>query len=256
MKSLLHARLLTLNIGLYQFRPGIITTIVTVLLLALMLWMGNWQWEKGKYRESLEQTVATRKDLPPIDWALLPSDPGDWKYLPVRIEGHFDTQRQFLHDNRIVNGRSGYHVYTPFITRSGEVLLVNRGWLPMGRTRQDLPDISVSEQATTIEGLVDSLPQKGVVLADNLHQGASWPMVLQYLDIEELGAMSGYPFQDKMLWMKPGTAHGYARQYPAVNLQSAKNSGYAFQWYAMSLALLIIYFVVNTKKRESPANNR
>ena len=31
-------------------------------------------------------------------------------------------------------------------------------------------------------------------------------------------------------------------------LNAAKNNGYAFQWFAMSVALLIIYLVVNTKR--------
>ena len=248
MKSLLHARLFTLKLGLYQFSPGIITTIITAALLYLMLWMGMWQWQKGEYRAHLEQTVAARKDLAPIDWYLLPEQPELWKYLPVRLRGHFDSSRQFLHDNRIVRGRSGYNVYTPFIAEGGQVILVNRGWVPLGRTRQDLPDIRVTEAPLTLTGLVDSVPEKGVLLADNLHQGGRWPMVLQYLDVKELSAMSGYPLQDKIVWLAPDNEHGYYREYPSVNLDSAKNTGYAFQWFAMSIALLVIYFVVNTTR--------
>ena len=248
MKSLLHARLFTLRVGLYQFNPGIISTIVTGGLLYVMLWMGAWQWEKGEYRKHLEQTVAARKDLAPVDWASLPDNPELWKYLPVKLQGRFDSDRQFLHDNRIVKGRSGYNVYTPFISNNGDVLLVNRGWVPLGRTRQDLPNIDVTGQLVSIVGLVDAIPEKGVVLADNLHQGNRWPVVLQYLDIEEIGAMSGYNLQDKIVWLKPGSDHGYYREYPSADLQSAKNAGYAFQWLAMSIALLIIYIVVNTHK--------
>jgi len=33
-----------------------------------------------------------------------------------------------------------------------------------------------------------------------------------------------------------------------LNLNSAKNNGYAFQWFAMSFALLMIYFFVNTQR--------
>jgi surfeit locus 1 family protein len=250
VKALLHARLVNLNIGLYQFNPGIITTIITAGLLYIMLWMGMWQWEKGEFRQNLEQTVAARKDLAPIDWYLLPAEQQQWKYLPVQISGRFDNARQFLRDNRIVAGRAGYDVYTPFITNSGEVLLLNRGWLPQGRTRQDLPDIEVTQQEVTITGLVDSLPEKGVILADNVHQANSWPRVLQYLDIAEMNAMTGYTLLDKIVWLKPDTDYGYYREYPSVDLQSAKNTGYAFQWFAMSVALSIIYIVVNTKKRK------
>lgn len=217
-------------------------------MLYLMLWLGNWQWEKGEYREYLEQTVQHRKDLEPTELHLLPAAAEARKYLPVVLTGRFDDRHQFLHDNRIVRGRSGYNVYTPFITDTNKVLLVNRGWLPTGRTRQEIPDIDVSTEQTTIYGLVDSYPEKGFVLSDNAHQGTTWPLVLQYLDHEETGAISGYDLLDMIVWMKPDTEHGYYREYPSVDLDSAKNTGYAFQWFAMSFALCVIYIVVNTRK--------
>jgi cytochrome oxidase assembly protein ShyY1 len=35
-----------------------------------------------------------------------------------------------------------------------------------------------------------------------------------------------------------------------LKLDSTKNTGYAFQWFAMMAALLVIYIAVNTKKRQ------
>ena len=34
-----------------------------------------------------------------------------------------------------------------------------------------------------------------------------------------------------------------------VNMRSEKHTAYAFQWFALSFALLIIYIVVNSKKQ-------
>ena len=54
---------------------------------------------------------------------------------------------------------------------------------------------------------------------------------------------------DMVLWQKEGTYGSFKYDLPVLNLNSAKNNGYAFQWFAMSLALLIIYLAVNTKKQ-------
>jgi cytochrome oxidase assembly protein ShyY1 len=63
--------------------------------------------------------------------------------------------------------------------------------------------------------------------------------------------MLGYELYDMIVWLDEGKSDASAGIYqydlPVLNLNSAKNNGYAFQWFAMSLALLIIYLVVNTK---------
>jgi surfeit locus 1 family protein len=69
-----------------------------------------------------------------------------------------------------------------------------------------------------------------------------------------MGKMLGYELMPMVLRLDKDAEHGFYREIPALNLDSAKNTGYAFQWYAMSLALLVIYIAVNTKKRQ-PADN-
>ena len=52
-----------------------------------------------------------------------------------------------------------------------------------------------------------------------------------------------------VLWLNPEEVGGFEYDLPVLNLNAAKNNGYAFQWFAMSAALLIIYIVVNTKRQ-------
>jgi cytochrome oxidase assembly protein ShyY1 len=52
-----------------------------------------------------------------------------------------------------------------------------------------------------------------------------------------------------ILRLDAGAEHGFHRELPALKLDSAKNTGYAFQWYAMSAALFVIYMAVNVKRR-------
>ncbi|MGB5457065.1 MAG: SURF1 family protein [Gammaproteobacteria bacterium] len=251
MKSLLQARIFKLNIGPYTFSPGLFPTIVTVLLLYVMVSLGQWQLSRAEYKDNLHQKVMERKNLEPVSMQELPYDLEDRVFMPVIVEGVYDTAHHFLLDNRIHNGVAGYDVYTPLIMNDGSAILVNRGWLSQGRTRQDLPQFETPGSVVSSKGLVDKPPAKGVILADNVHDNLGWPMVLQYLDPTELERLVGYQLMPMILWLDAADEHGFHREIPALKLDSAKNTGYAFQWFAMSAALLIIYLAVNVKRIKS-----
>jgi surfeit locus 1 family protein len=250
LKYLFRARLVSLNIGGYRFSPGIVLSITTVALMYLMVSLGQWQADRAEYKDNLRNKIVARKDLPVISMQELPATESERLFLPVRIDGHYDTQHHFLLDNKILNGRVGYDVYSPLKMPGGQAILVNRGFLPQGKTRQDVPSFETPDKPLNVKGLLDKIPSKTIVLADNVNQVRSWPVVLQYIDVEEVEEMLGYPVFNMMLWLDKEENHGFTRTLPALALDSAKNAGYAFQWYAMTLALLIIYIVVNTIKRD------
>ena len=248
MKSLLHARLFRLNIGPVTFAPGILPTAVTACLLYVMVSLGQWQLSRAEYKDDLHQKVTERKNLAPVSLQELPHDVEDRVFMPVVLDGVYDTEHHFLLDNRIVNGVAGYDIYTPLKMNDGSAILVNRGWLKQGRTRQDLPAFETPVYPVSFKGLMDKPPAKGVILADNVHDNLGWPMVLQYLDPAELEQRLGYELMPMVLWLDAEAEHGFHREIPALKLDSAKNTGYAFQWFAMSAALLIIFIAVNVKR--------
>jgi surfeit locus 1 family protein len=249
-KLLFGARLISLKIGGYHFNPGIVLSITTGAILYSMVALGQWQADRAEFKDNLRDTIIARKDLPIISMQELPASEEERLFLPVEAYGRYDVKHHFLHDNKILNGRVGYDVYTPLIMPDGQAMLVNRGFLPLGKTRQDLPAIETPAEQMNVKGLLHRTPSKTIVLADDVNQAKSWPVVLQYVDVDEIEKMLGYPVFNMVLWLDKEENHGFTRTLPALALDSSKNSGYAFQWYAMALALLIIYLVTNTKKRD------
>lgn len=250
MRTLFRTQLLKLNIGPYTFSPGILPTVLALFLVYLMLTLAQWQSDKAQYKENLEEKIAARKDLPAISLDELPRTLDERLYLPVIVRGEYEAEKYFLLDNRVLNGRVGYDVYSALKLSDGSAVLVNRGFLPQGKTRNDLPVVVSPGAPVTVKGLLDKTPPRGIVLRDNVNQSDTWPVVLQYLDVEEIKGMLGLPVFEMIIRLDENEEYGFARELPALNLNSAKNTGYAFQWYAMTLALIIIYLVVNTKKRD------
>ena len=59
----------------------------------------------------------------------------DLRFYRVVAHGTYQPQYQLLIDNRVQDGRVGYYVITPLrIGGSNTLVLVNRGWVPMGET--------------------------------------------------------------------------------------------------------------------------
>jgi len=247
--ALRHFRLISVNVASYNFNPGLFSTLITVALLYTMVSLGFWQLDRAEFKDTLQQKIVERKKLKPVDVAALPQSKDDRRYYPVKFYGEYDAEHTFLLDNKVLNGDAGYHVFTPVKIDNSRYILVNRGFIKQGQSRDDLPVIETPDGRIEFQGLLDLAPPRALLLAENVQETARWPIVLQYVDLDEIGKLLGYPLYDMVLWLDQGQAGSLEYDLPTLNLNSAKNNGYAFQWFALSLALLIIYLVVNTKRR-------
>lgn len=249
INALRQLRLISIKFASYHFNPGLLSSLVTAGLLYAMISLGFWQLDRAEYKDTLQQKIVERKKLAPVGLEELPLSSESRRYYPVKIYGEFDSEHIFLLDNKILNGRVGYHVFTPLMIADSKSILVNRGFLMQGRTRDNVPDIETSDGKIMLQGLLDLTPPRGVVLAENVQETTRWPIVLQYIDLDEISKILGYQLYDMVLWLNQDQTGSLEYDLPVLNLNSAKNNGYAFQWFALSLALLLIYIVVNTKKR-------
>lgn len=248
IQAITEYRLVSLRILSYHFNPGIFSTLITVALLYIMMSLAFWQMDRAEFKDTLQQKIIERKNLSPVTLAELPASSESRRYHPVKIIGEFDNQHSFLLDNITFNGDVGYHVFTPVKVNDAKTILVNRGFVSQGKTRDQLPEVDAPGGKIEISGMLDFSPSRTLLLAENVQEMSRWPVVLQYVDLTEISQLLGYELYDMVLWLNPDEAGSFEYDLPVLNLNAAKNNGYAFQWFAMSLALFIIYIVVNTKR--------
>ncbi len=117
-----------------RYRPRLLPTVATVAGIALFVTAGQWQQrpdgaEAGAARavrrggrHGARRIAAGRCRLVRVAVS-----------ARVAAEGVFDAARQILIDNKIDEGRAGYHVVTPLVLRDGRAVLVDRGWIAAGR---------------------------------------------------------------------------------------------------------------------------
>ncbi len=235
----------------YHFNPAVISTLVTVALLYLMMSLGFWQLDRAEFKDILQQKITERKNLSARGIDELPQSADDRRYLPIKLSGKYDFEHNFLLDNKTFNGRVGYHVFTPVKMTDSKAILISRGFINLGKSRNQLPAITAPEGEINIRGILDLQPSRALVLAENVNETEHWPLVLQYVDLKEISQTLSYELYDMVIWLDKDESGSFQYDLPVLNLNAAKNNGYAFQWFAMSLALFIIYIVVNTKKLNS-----
>lgn len=236
--------------GRYQFRAGLWPTLVTGCLLILLLSLGFWQLDRAAQKRALLTAYGDR----PADAALQIS-PGfapdsDWRYRRAEVVGRYIAERQFLLDNRVYQGRVGYHVLTPLRLAHADVaILVNRGWVPQGATRADLPALPVpADERLHIEGLIDIPHDNVFVLGEGEDRDPGWPKVLQQIRLELHAEQLGVHLLPMVLLLDEDQPGGFVRDWNPIVIGPERHVGYAVQWFALAAVLLVLYLWVNVRK--------
>ena len=128
-----------IKLGSRIFTPRPFTTVLTLVMLAVLLSLGRWQLQRADQKRDLFDAFTRGKDATRLIDLQTPPLP---RYQHIEARGHYDGSRQLLIDNMTsADGRAGYFVVTPFALAGGGWLLVNRGWVPLGASRAALPPV-------------------------------------------------------------------------------------------------------------------
>ena len=232
------------------FAPSWATTLATLLLLALFVSLGRWQWHRGEAKQVLwdhfESTMSADPAPVPMHLDAAP------RYLVVRMTGLFDVKHQFLLDNRFYKGAPGYEVLTPFKLLDGRIVLVNRGWVPFTGYRDKLPDITIEAPSFyapgNIFGRIDELPSAGLASGRAPPTtDATWPKVTAFPTHDELQAALGTKIESRILLLTSKT-YAYDHDWSPAGLTPDRHFSYAIQWWGFALVLLVLYFGLNFRK--------
>ena len=170
-----------MRVGGFTFKPKLLPSLSVLLLLLLLLMLGFWQVQRATYKTTLQQAYAVHGKAPyvPIDQVDLSAPTSHYRKVVVR--GRYDSTHQVLLDNQVLSGQPGYHVYTPLqMAGMDAAILVNRGWVPLGNSRQQLPDIRLDNTNVKLKGWIAQPANPGLRL-DGIAGG--WPRVVQYMGL-------------------------------------------------------------------------
>jgi surfeit locus 1 family protein len=232
-----------------KFSPPFWPTVGMLCIFVLLAGLGLWQLDRAEQKRQLLDRYELKAGTERIRLGGRMEVDSALRYQPAEVQGVMDTTHQFLLDNKVDQGRVGYHVLTPVrIAHSRSAVLVNRGWVPLGATRQQLPELPAPAGSVVLTGILDIPPDKVFVLGEGEDRDPGWPKVLQRIRLDLQQTQLGYPLLPAVLLLDPEQPYGFARDWRPVVFGPERHVGYAFQWFSLATALVIIYLVLNTRR--------
>lgn len=240
------------NLGRYQLTINYWFLILFLLIQTGLNELGFWQLSRAQEKQQRINLLKRNDENRTVDLSRLSIDDIN-RFVRVEEQTLLFDRVNYLVENKIQNGELGYHVLNIVSDLSGDkYFLVNRGWIPGLANRTDLPRVK--------------LPPSKWQLA-----GRTYPINLQVLsssaEIENHGKISRLPVMDghihsmleKQLGIKlepfilrldQDVKSTFAVDWSWIAMSPEKHLAYAFQWFALALAFLIISIAVLIKKRK------
>lgn len=239
---------MALRIGSRVFAPRLFFVLVALALLSGFLALGFWQLDRMHEKQVLfaafEAGSSRLERLSGIEPAQAE------RYTRVMAVGRYDSTHQFLLDNMTHAGRVGYRVLTPLNVGEGDTVLVDRGWVPLGATREVLPDVTVPENARSVVGRLDDLPAAGIDLpqASPITPTGGWPRVMSYPHLGDLQGALGRPLQARIILLDAAQADGYVRAWQPSTFPPERHLGYAITWFALAATVAVLFVALNLRR--------
>ncbi len=230
-----------------RFHQGLVASSATVLGIAITVAAGAWQMTRAEEKQRRqEQLEALRREAPVTVPASTVAE-GDLMYRRVRVVGAFAPEHTVYLDNRIRRGVPGFEIVTPFrIGDSGRFVAVNRGWIPGTPRRDTLPAVTTAVGQVTLEGTV--VPAQRVYQFE--HAGPEGNVWLSF-SVDRMRQESGLDLQPFLIQQETALDDGLERAWERPDAGRDKHLAYAFQWFAMAFAILVIYIVLGFRRPAS-----
>jgi surfeit locus 1 family protein len=237
------------------------STLIVLVGIGLAIRLGIWQLDRNAQRQAFISHVQTVRAMPVLDLnqRLLPTDLDSMEYRQVTATGEYDFEHQVALRNQVRPRMSGTDpgiaLITPLILSDGQVVLVERGWIPIN---YDTPALwrQFDEPGTiNLEGIIRLSMEKGefgsALLDPTLSPGETHLDFWNNVNLIRLQDQFPYPVLSVYIQQAPGTnleALPY-RLMEQPDLDPGAHIGFALQWFFYA-GLLLIGYPVWLKKQK------
>lgn len=229
-----------------------IATVMGGVGVCLGVALGCWQLDRAAQKTELFESMQARSAAPVLDAGAvresLSQGEDVWSALlhrPVQLQGRWLAEHTVYLDNRQMNGRTGFYVFTPLQLSQGDVVLVQRGWLARNfQDRTALPPLETPSGPVQVNARLAGAPGRVYALGRDMVEQNAQPDIRQNLDMDAFSQQSGLTLWPLTVVQTDADSEGLLRNWPQVNSGVATHHGYAFQWFAIAtvLAGMLLWF--------------
>lgn len=236
----------------------LLPTVMTLVALAVLVSVGNWQMSRKAWKDALVAQIAERVVAAPVEldtvMGLLTASYAEGgaaqavEYKRLRVTGRFLHDReQYVYAPHPKLG-PGFHVLTPFDVAGADaapILIVNRGYVAEAVKERAKRPAGLVAAETTVTGLVRLQSEKGGFTPDNDPARNLW----YWRDIQALG-VAMLPAKNRRILpfvldaeAEPANPGGWPKGGVTEVKLPNRHLEYALTWYGLAAALIAVYGV-------------
>lgn len=272
-----------------RFTFSLKITLVCVILALGMIRAAVWQWDRHQQKEEYLAELEQRLSLPPVPLEkLLKQAPDTLLHRRALISGTYDFEHEMVLRNRKddLDG-PGVHLLTPLKLSDGQVLLIDRGYVPLSVQSQEKRARFQKVKEASFVGLLKVSVTRRLLAPNDRPSGEGHPWVDSWLrvNLEKIGAQLPYPLlpiyaevmpEESVLEAQKEIVKGSKgrqeifflgsnmtnvsagglnpkRTYPVPShstiVPSATHLAYVYEWSFMALLTLLIGYVLQLKRQ-------
>jgi cytochrome oxidase assembly protein ShyY1 len=209
-----------------------------------------WQFDRREDRVAKIAMVSANYDIPAvplgeISWDFRDGEPiNEWRQ--VKIEGTYLPEETRIVRNRPLSGQPGFLQLVPMRLSNGQILAVERGWLPAGNPFT----------TPALNPIPDSVPRELVVrlrLSEQDLNRAEVPGQLASLHIasltDSLGSSLITEYYGRLVSETPSMPEN-PRPMPKPSLNEGNHLSYALQWILFGIMAFwaLIWAIANERR--------
>ena len=240
----------------YRFNFTLPLTIAFLIVFSILIKLGLWQLERADHKKNLNESYKLRQAEKVIDLndhkSINSKESILWRR--VSLNGSFYKEKNLIVDNQIFKHEAGFNILTPFkIDGTGMTILINRGWHKNLINREQIPVITSVDGINQINGYAVKIPVPGINLGGSNIEIINASLArFQRINVDEINNFYQANFLPYMVYLNPLIDDEYISNFKLPVPDSEKNYGYAFQWFAFALTLLIIFLRLGITKNDKP----
>jgi cytochrome oxidase assembly protein ShyY1 len=214
--------------------------IITLIVFSLLINLGLWQSSRAIEKEQRLSRITSLNTTSPISLQQVVSlsNTENINDFPVQASGRFVAEKVFLLDNQVSGGRLGYQVLQ-ILTTEKNAVLVNLGWVQGSINRQELPEISGYRGEVSFASKV-RLVEPNIQLMAQDFSSFQWPLRVQQIELDKFSVLLDKPLLPFVLYVNETELIGYKKDWQAIVMPPEKHRGYAFQWFSLAIAWLVL----------------
>lgn len=216
-----------------------------LLALSGLVSLGLWQLDRAEQKRAWQAEQQQLGLISPTAADIEQAMEGH-HWIKAEMQVRWPDVRPLYLDNRTNQGQAGYELLLPVQLEDGSFIAANLGWLAMPE-RRDIEPVTGRPDTDLVSGVL-GLP------VDTFTLGAEQPEQpwrLQRQSLQLMEARWQLELNPWVIWLNQPVIKGVQARVPSTGqMPPERHIGYAVQWFALALTLLILGGVLEWKIRK------